>query len=543
DPANFWKDELESFKKTEMLVYKVDSIKFNNAIAGFKFQYRDTGSSRTITRMIMFKDSYRYALVSMGDTLTNSPYIEKFFTSFKAMEKQPVKNIFDNRLEEFFSDLFSKDSATHEQAQNAIPNVYFGEKGAPMLVNAINRLSISDKDYFDTKTKLIAELGYIKDSTHAIVTEALKKIYEQTADTSTFQNEVLVALSRHKTADSYKLLKDLLLQDPPLFDDSYDYSNLFDNLTDSLKLTKTLYPDILQLASIDDYKEKIMSVLVTLVDSNMLQAKDYESYFSKIYFDARIELKKQHGKDEKKMEQEIKKDDDDEDSRSYRYRDYENSSVTDYEILLAPFYDKNSNVQHFFEKLLQSKDADVRLNTAVVMVRNNIAVPDSVLLNLAAADEYRGLLYTKLEEAKKLDKFPAKYKNQLDLARSYMVEDKDYDKIDSIVFLQKQIAEYPGKRGTVYFFKYRVKKEDDWKIGMSGLQPEKESEVSSNDRLADMTDKKIKIDEPLEDQLQKLLKKTLFGFHKSGRNFYGSDDYYGRYRKLLNYQDDDGDGE
>src|SRR5207253_8343477 len=128
--------------------------------------------------------------------------------------KQPVKNIFDNRLEEFFSDLFSKDSATHEQAQNAIPNVYFGEKGAPMLVNAINRLSISDKDYFDTKTKLIAELGYIKDSTHAIVTEALKKIYEQTADTSTFQNEVLVALSRHKTADSYKLLKDLLLQDP-----------------------------------------------------------------------------------------------------------------------------------------------------------------------------------------------------------------------------------------------------------------------------------------------------------------------------------------
>ena len=189
------------------------------------------------------------------------------------------------------------------------------------------------------------------------------------------------------------------------------------------------------------------------------------------------------------------------------------------------------------EKLLQSKDAVVRLNAAVLMLRNNISIPDTVLQNLAARDQYRGRLFTRLEAAKRLDKFPAQYKDQMSLARSYLVEDKDYDKIDSVVFLKKQPAAYPGKKGLVYFFKYRIKKDDDWKIGISGLQPENGTAVSSNDKLSTMTDKKLKADEPMDEQLQKQLKKLLFSFHKSSKNFYSSDDYYSKFRKMMNYQD------
>ncbi len=536
DPANFWKNEREAYQKTEMVVFDMDSIKAGDAMIGYKFSLKDTGSSRIISRMVLFKDNFRYSLVGMGDSTSyRSAFIDRFFNSFKPLEKKPVKNIFDNRLDEFFTDLFSRDSATHGRAQQAISNIYYGEKGIPKIMDAIGRLKISDKDYFETKSKLIAELGYIKDTTHPMVVSSLKKIYQQVSDTSMFQNQVLMALARHKTTEAYKLFKDLVVEDPPLFENKYEYNTLFSNLDDSLKLTKILFPDILQLSTLEDYKEKVLSLLVTLVDSGTISANEYESYFAKIYFDARIELKKQQGKDEKQMELDARKEG--EQVNNYRYNNYGNMSLTSYQVLLAPFYNKNQNVQHFFEKLLQSKDPMVRLNAAVLLLRNNINVPDTVLQNLAAKDQFRGKLYSRLEKAKRADKFPAQYKNQLDLARSYLVEDKDYDKIDSVVFLKKQHAEYPGKKGIVYFFKYRIKKEGDWKIGISGLQPENEKELSSDDALSTMTDKKLKPDEPMDDQLQKQLRKLLVTFHKSAKNFYINDDYYSRYRKMMNYQD------
>jgi uncharacterized protein (DUF2147 family) len=62
------------------------------------------------------------------------------------------------------------------------------------------------------------------------------------------------------------------------------------------------------------------------------------------------------------------------------------------------------------------------------------------------------------------------------------------------------------------------------------LQPEDINEISSTGKLIKLTDKKIKDDEPLNDQLDKQLKKLLFSLSKSGRNFYTGDSY-GRFRK------------
>ena len=87
----------------------------------------------------------------------------------------------------------------------------------------------------------------------------------------------------------------------------------------------------------------------------------------------------------------------------------------------------------------------------------------------------------------------------------------------------------------VYFFKYRFKKEDDWKIGISGLQAKDEKVIFTDDKLTSLTDKKIKKDEPLEDQLQDQLKKILFSFHPSARNFYGYNNY-SDYREIDSYE-------
>lgn len=546
DSINFWRNELDDYyDKKDLLLYSKDSFQLSNGTNGYRFVLRDTASSRSITRMVMLKDNYVFSIANLSDTSNKQHgFAQQFFQSFRPADKQLGKNIFNNRLDDFFTDLFSTDSATHIRAQKSITNLHYGEKGVPKIVAAIDRLSIKDKDYFDSKTKLIAELGYINDTIKPRVVNDLKLIYERTADTSIFQNEVIAALARHKTKAAYALLKELILQDPPIFDEAYSYSALFRSLGDSLELTRSLFPELLQLSSLDDYKEKVLSLLVTMIDSSIITAADYETYFPKIYFDARIELKKQQGKDEKLMEEENSKEDDDEQVSStykygrYNYNSNNSSSLDDYSVLLMPYYDKNPNVPKFFDKLLASKDPGVRLGAAIAMIKNNKPVPDSILNWFAAKDEQRSELYVELESIKRLYKFPAKYNNQLAIARSLVVAQKENDKLDSIAFISRQQTMYKRKSGWVYFFKYRVKKDDDWKIGISGLQPLNEKETSSNDDLVMMTDKKLKKDEPETEQLQAQLKRLLFSAHKSGKNFYGNGNYdYFSKMKTFNFED------
>ena len=206
-------------------------------------------------------------------------------------------------------------------------------------------------------------------------------------------------------------------------------------------------------------------------------------------------------------------------------------------MLLMPFYDSNANVPKFFDKLLKSKEDNIAMNAALLLLRNNKPVPDSLLIALAAKDRNRGLLFSKMEKINKLNRFPAMYNNQLAMARSYLVEDKNYTAIDSIVFVARQMVEYDRKRGNVYFFKYRLKKQDDWKMGISGLQPANIKEVSSNDKLAFMTDKRIKDDTPVLQQFNEQLKKIQFNFHKSARNFFEADANAYRYRRRMNEED------
>ena len=542
DSAKFWTNELNDYvEKTGLFIYSKDSILVNDTIQGFKFILRDSASSRTIQRISVLKDNYMFSLVTMGDTISKqNNFIDTFFASFKAQQKIPGRNIFNSCLDSFFVDLFSKDSITHTKAQKSISDVYYGENGVPKIINALQKLTPADKDYFDTKVKLIAELGYIKDSIKRTVVHELKKIYEQTADTSMFQNEVIKALARHKTVASIQLFKELILQDPPVFEKEYDYTTVFNNLQDSLVLAATLYPELLQLSSLQDYKEVVTSLLVKLVDSGYVKANQYKSYFSKFYLDAKISLKKQQAKEETRLTNNKKSDDtDDNDIAEVRNAISETQvdKLTDYAVLLLPFYDSNISVPQFFDKLLKSKADNISMNTAVLLLRNNKPVTDSILTALAADDHTRGSLFTKLGKIKRLDKFPAKYNTQLYLARSYLLADRNYATMDSIVFISKQPAQYNKKNGTVYFFKYRVKKDDEWKMGISGLQPENITEVSSDDKLSFMTDKKIKTDKPQNEQFQEQLKKILFSFHKSAKEFFEPEGNGYRFKKVAEYEE------
>jgi uncharacterized protein YbaP (TraB family) len=496
------------------------------SITGYNYLLSDTNTLRRIRMSVFLKDNLLFRIVSLGDSLQpGSDFIHRFYSTFRPLGGKPGPSVFASKLDGFFRDFYSKDSLVAKRAKGAIPNIYFGTAGVPALLTTINTLPYNGKDYFETKTKFITELGYINDSVAVTpVVSGLKTIYERVGDTSTFQNAVLKALAHHKTSAAYTLLKQLIVQDPPVFDNTSDYTYLFQDIGDSLALARTLFPELLQLATVDDYKANIQSLLANLVDSGYLHAADYESYFSQVYFDAKIQWKKQEGKDEKRLQ---KKDDDkDDDSSDGDNDDNASNDLDDYAVLLEPFYDKNPTIPHFFDRLLRSKDAGLRLNTAVLLLRHNRPVADSIIQALAGADASRSRLLRNLVGIHKESRFPKAGKTQESIARSLLVASRGNSDFADIQLVDKRTAQFKQRKGLVYYFKYKVNRDDEWQMGLSAFQPLNTKEVSTDPEFVALTGKRLRQDKPALEQFDQQWKRLLFSRRRSATTFFMDNDYY-----------------
>ncbi len=536
DTAIFWLEETNEKKlRQDLIVRSKQPFRFTDpatpylsSVTGYRYILSDTNTSRIIHTWIFLKDSRLFRIVSLDDTLTgSSDFTDRFYATLRPLEQQPEPSVFSNKLDLFFRDFYSKDSLVARRARQDIPNVYFGATGVPALLRAIDRLPYNGKDYFDTKTKLINELGYIDDS--AAIGQAvagLQVIYDKAGDTSTFQNAVLKALAHQKTRLAYDLLKVLLARDPPVFDNASDYNYLFQDLGDSLPLARTLFPGLLQLSTVGDYKENIRSLLASLVDSGYLKGEDYEPYFSQIYFDAKIQWKKQEGRDEKKLQ---KKEDDAGDDNDTEASDAAGEDLDDNAVLLLPFYDKNPTIPRFFDRLLQSRDATLRLNTVILLLRHHLPVADSIIGALAASDQYRSRFLRDLQTIHQPERFPRAWYTQEAIARSLLVSSKggDDNDFEEIQLVDRKALQFKEAKGTIYFFRYKLKKDDQWQMGLCGLQPVNKNEVSTDPQFVRLTGKRLVPDTPVAEQFGQQLKYLVFSKRKSAAAFYLDNEFYG----------------
>ncbi|MFT4155526.1 TraB/GumN family protein [Parafilimonas sp.] len=533
DSATYWKKQLMPGNDEDACLYKKTAFAPCDSCQGYQLYWRDTNTVRQIINYKILSNNRLYNLYAIVDSSgAESSFIKNFFSTFTAINKNQT-SIYTDKTNTFFEDLYSRDSLTKARARNAIGNVYYSADNIDKVVHFINTLSYGEEDYFEMKQKFIAELGYINDSCcKDRIVQALEDIYKKTADTAYFQNEVLKALQHIKTTSSYTALKSLLLQDPPLFDDYDDYGDFFEDFEDSLQLTRTLFPEILQLTTIEDYKAPVIALLSELLDSGYIQAKDYKDYFSKIYFDAKIEMKKQQNTEEKMLEQQSQQsaDDDTPAKNIYADNDYEPTDIHAYATLLLPFYDTVAALPKFFNRLLQSRDTSVQLETAVLLIKNNKPVPDSILLNIAAKDNYRSNLFQALEEAGRAGMFPSPYKRQDLMARSVLCGDSEKTKFFDIQPEGKTPVNLTGKKGYVYFFKYKLQEDDDWEIGLSGPQPENVNEAGTDNALTSLTNEKLIAAKPAAEQFNNQLSRLLLLQHKSARHFYeNSRNMYGSF--------------
>jgi uncharacterized protein YbaP (TraB family) len=528
-------------------------------------QVTDTNSSRTIISKTFYKLGNYFAVIALTDTLTpKSSLLYNFIKTFTPADTIQGESPFIKPNASFFTNYASKDSAIHAKAIKQLAIIEFDSTDVPQLKKIIDTLSWKTKGYLQLKQNFIGRLQEIKDSN---LVNYLQQLYVAAKDTADLQNTVLQTLLNMKTKKSFIAFKDLIITEPPVVASSgssdynygtmpydavgklarsfskakYNYGNNDGNwyaLYDTLSLAKVIFPDILQLINLDDYKGNVMQLLTTMVDSGYVDAKDYDTYFLKFYAEAKQELKKEKaGENQKAIAQAEKENKADEDEipdyNRNNYGDAGNELLQSYAVLLLPNRDKNPGITTFFNDIMKLNNKRIRFNTMLLLLRNKKAVSDSLINAYAADDEYRLGLYRKLKAAKLLNKFPARYNNQFDLVKSALVSTLAYEKYDTLVLLDKIPLSYKNKTGLVYFFKYKNKKvEKKWKIVSYGLQPANTKEF--DDDNTDFTTSSTysydrgsndKLDEtkPVREQLQKIIKTILYKMHNSAAQFYNTD--------------------
>jgi len=529
----------------------------------------DTGSSRALWGKSFYKDGVGFSLATQTDTLTQpSSFIKSFFETFTPADSLRGVNPFSKKSNLFFEDFASKTSVLHKRAVKHIADIDLDSSDLPQLKKAITSLNWKEKKYLDTKASLINKLGDITTNSSA---DYLKTLYYSLDDTVQLQYPALESLLQHKTQYAYNIFRDIINAEPPVLTastSSYaDYSNtnpllsyssgygyddgkFLDELSDTLKLTKTILQDLLPLLNLQDYKSSIMKLLGEMVDSNLVKPKDYDIYFSKFMIEAKQELKKQSIAEKKKAIEKAEEDKEEKKTTSSYYdvedKDAGNDDLSLYATLLLPYWETNATVQPLIQQMLRSNDKQLKYSTLLLMLKNNKPYPDSLLRYFGGIEDYRYELYKDLKEIKKLDKFPSVYNNHLDLGKSSLLDKKSYGKPDSVIYVDRLKTEYKGKKGFIYFYKYKAKKDDlTWKLATVGLVPEDpklfEFEGNSSISLAgsgsplipgyvynqysftSFTETKFKEDTPVADQLKKMLKKMLYSRRKSAKNFYEED--------------------
>lgn len=542
-----------------------------NGYQVWESQLSDTSSSRMIWVKNFYRNGVGYGLVTELDTLTKpSSFLRNFYDSFTPADTVAGISPFTKKSGYLFQDFFSGDSTSRQRAISGLSYLKVDSTDLPQLTKAIQSLSWKEKKYLDTKKDMIGKLSRIKTPG---ATDELVKMYHAAGDTLGIQMTVLASLVEQKTSYAINKFRDIVVAEPPVLSlGDNDYSTGYQNfrmmdadyygnsrrrsgssflfsLYDSLKLTKTILPDLLPFINLDDYKDPMMALVADMADSGLMKPADYEAYYSKFMLEAKQELRKQaiieKQQSIQKAEKRRDKDEEEESDYSSNEKDPGNDELQLYARLLVPFWEsRQAAVPGLFKQMLSSSDKQLKYTTMLLMIKNKKVIPDTLLNYFAGLDEYRYELYRSLRKMKELNRFPDKYNNHIDLGRSKLLDMfSSYSRPDSFVYVNRLSARIKGKEGFVYFYKYKKKKDDlVWRLAAVGLVPKspKLFEFDDNKETADRKETdyykpgwgrkseyqvsnmgtRLKEDQPLDTQLAKELKRLLFSSRKSGREFF-----------------------
>ncbi len=469
-------------------IIKSEKLSDKNGLMTIDYVYGDTNSTRQIHERTVLKNGVRYMLTAYVDTvLGESEYVKTFFESFRPMDTVIGTPLFSDHTARFLKDVLSTDSVTRTRAMEQSDEATFNNQSLPALMAALDKIP-SSTAYADIRSMLLRKFATIK---APAALPFLEKQYYAAGDTSQYQFAILKSLGDMKRNDAALLFKKLITNEPPLSDDMDDVYEIFYPFYDTLQLTKLIYPDIMDLVIIPEYKHEVYTMLGELLDSGLVKPSLYRDKKRLILSEAKLELRRENG------------------SKKSEYDNDGNYKLYNFNALLVP-YIKEADVRNYFERLLKVQDPYIRMMTAIRLEKNKVPVADSIWYNLAKDDDYRVRLYAQMEKNHLLNKYPVEYRSQQKFNEAILRRNINTatNTVDTFALLLNVPSEFRGEKGRVYLYKYKVTKDKDWKIAMLGLQPEDENKVDGKYEIYDLKNEYLDNKKTPADQLRDMIYKA-----------------------------------
>ena len=495
-------DSLLDRKNAEDNIYKKSRIKFtsNNGVDAKEILFTDTNSTKGLLMKSLVKHGRMYYLYTMIDTTkAYSKFVSEFFNTFTPTDTLIGKSPFVDKTEIFMKNLMSSDTSLVKQVLDSKYEVatYITNKQAKEL-NQFMLGTAFPKMKPEQRYAIIGFAGLINKPE---TVEALSKLYDQYTDSTQLQFAILNALSQIQHKDSYAALGTLLAKDAPLTESTEDLSNLFQNLNDSLELSKSLFPKLLVLTEYEEYKDQTYDLLARLTERELIKPEIYAGIYKRVLREATNDLKRKMSSEETPIDEMNAYE-------NYSYKNYNrgynsyrnknhynnyygkysylyegmmpeedefmfdyNDLTTNYAFLLAPFYKTDKDVVNFFKKASKLKGSEYKMKYDLILLRNNVEVPDSSWNKYVKDASTRVEFIRLVNLMKKNINYDKSYADSLSIAKAIASENStqyDYSYLygkqekekDTLIFLNKKEYTVKGnKKLVMYTFKYEGKNE------------------------------------------------------------------------------------
>lgn len=340
-----------------------------------------------------------------------------------------------------------------------IEQVSFAKSDLPLLHKALLGTFYDDTlSWNNARSKLVKAIESVADSS---TVDFIRANYTLLADRGGDQLSLLNVLVNYQDRYAYETLKELFIGKPPA--DPGDRYSVSYRMTDSLELTKILYPEILTLLKYEPYWDDITDYTIRLLDSGMVNRDILLPYTKDLFYIADTLLNGGTLAGE--------------DVWSWKYSS-----------LLELFgYINSAESNQYLQRFLKEKDLFLKSVAALRLVKNDLPVDPAELEKLAADNEYRLDLYNDLKELGKAALFPAKYQTQRYFAEAelYINASDDYTP-SSMDYIGERLAELNGKKMRFYLFKISFEEEEGDEpgtfLGIAGpYELDQKNLVTSND--------------------------------------------------------------
>lgn len=421
---SLWKSiEKEDYNTTFVIEDKKLSKKDDMYISTYIL--RDTASAKRAYTKNILKSGVLFGILTQEDTIAEpSDFVKNFFETFTPKDTLLGKNIFEDKTAIFFKGIAEKDSIV----LNAYTKIKFDNKHVDQIIHVLNTHEF-DEDRERIKNYLIRSLGKLE---HEKIYPFLESLYLKAFDKPETQATILKTLLKRNRAEDYALVIQLLEQDFPLG----NTSRFFRTNKNNISLQKTLFPELLQYATIQEYKLPIYSLLSRLKDSNLIKPKIYKSYKRQVLNDARIEIKRNL-------------------SKKFNYKSAQ--ALANYVNLLFPFREER-NVKDFFDKLLTTDDAKALTSYYTLLLAANDPIPNTLQEETILHDEHLALTLKKVAKKNLLNRIPDALQTQERYARAVITEKISFnEEKDNITLLKTE--KVTNEDGAITIYIYEVKKE------------------------------------------------------------------------------------